>query len=202
MPTRRTKHETASASWSTRAARAAELGHATGAGITFGMHHLARNVGGCSTTGRIQIGEVIMQGIRTTAALVCTGALLLSGCAAGGTGPTSVADACSSVQAALRDVSNGAQNALASAGDPAEIQADLEGYSERAGTLAEKADNPDVVKALETLTAKLSEAAEAVGALPTDAEGELVDVTAEQQAAIKEAVEKISAACATQQPEG
>lgn len=129
--------------------------------------------------------------------------MLLSGCAAGGTGPTSVADACSSVQAALRDVSNGAQNALASAGDPAEIQANLEAYSDRAGALAEKADNSDVVNALETLDAKLSDTAQAVGALPTDAEGELdVDATAEQQAAIQEAVEKISAACATQQPEG
>ena len=145
-----------------------------------------------------------MHGIRTTAALVCTGALLLSGCAAAeGGGPTSVADACSSVQAAIRDVSNGAQNALASADDPAEFQASLEGYSERAGELAEKADNPDVANALETLNAKLSEVAVAVGALPTDAEGELdVDATAEQQAAIQEAVEKISAACATQQPEG
>ena len=144
-----------------------------------------------------------MYGIRTTAALVCAGALLLSGCAEGGAGPTSVADACSSIQAALRDVSNGAQNTLAAAGDPAEIQAKLEGYSERAGALAEKADNPDVVNALETLNAKLSEAAAAVGALPTDAEGELdVDATAEQQAAIQEAVEKISTACATQPPEG
>ena len=137
------------------------------------MHHLAPKFGGCSTTGHIRIGEVIMKGTRTTTALVCAGALVLSGCAAEGAGPTSVADACSTIQAALRDVSNGAQNALASAGDPAEIQSDLEGYSERAGTLAEKADNPDVVKALETLNAKLSEAAEAVGALITDPEGEL-----------------------------
>ena len=159
--------------------------------------------GECRNTGGTQIGEVNMHGIRTTTALVFASALLLSGCAAGGTGPTSVADACSSVQAALRDVSNGAQNALASAGDPAEIQANLEGYSERAGALAEKADNPDVANALETLNAKLSEAAEAVGALPTDPDGELdVDAIAEQQTGIQEAVDKISAACATQQPEG
>ena len=160
-------------------------------------------IGGCSNAGRTQIGEHNMHGTRTTATLVFTSALLLSGCAAGGEGPTSVADACATVQVALRDLSNGAQNTLAAADDPGEIQADLEGYGERAGALAEEADNPDVANALEALDAKLSEAAEAVGTLPTDAEGELdVDAITEQQTAIQEAVEKISAACATQQPEG
>ena len=143
-----------------------------------------------------------MHGTRTTVALVFASALLLSGCSAGGGGPTSAADACASVQAALRDVSNGAQNALASAGDPGELQADLKGYSERAGALAEKAENPDVANALETLDAKLTEAAEAVGTLPTDAEGALdADAIAEQQTGIQEAVEKISAACGTPTPE-
>lgn len=149
--------------------------------------------------------SIIMHGTRTTVALVFASALLLSGCSAGGGGPTSAADACASVQAALRDVSNGAQNALASASDPDEVQADLEGYSERAAALAEKADNSDVAKALETLDAKLTEAAEAVGTLPTDAEGELdADAIAEQLTGIQEAVEKISVACGTPtpQPEG
>ncbi|KRC62523.1 hypothetical protein ASE14_01430 [Agromyces sp. Root81] len=144
-----------------------------------------------------------MNGTSTTTALAFAAALVLSGCAADGTAPTSVADACATIQDALRDLSNGAQNALASADDPAEIQATLEGYGERAGTLAEKADNPDSANALEALDATLSEAAVAVGALPTDPEGELdVDAMAEQQTEIREAVEKINAACATQQPEG
>ncbi len=146
--------------------------------------------------------STIMHGTRTTVALVFASALLLSGCSAGGGGPTSAADACASVQAALRDVSNGAQNALVSASEPGEIQADLEGYSERAGELAEKAENPDVANALETLDAKLTEAAESVAALPTDAEGELdTDAIAEQLTGIQEAVEKISAACGTPTPE-
>ncbi|WP_344296131.1 hypothetical protein [Agromyces neolithicus] len=163
---------------------------------------------GGAPTGRTRIGEVTMHGTRTTAALAFAAALVLSGCAlsgcaADGTAPTSVADACATIQDALRDLSNGAQNALASADDPAEIQATLEGYSQRAGTLAEKADNPDVADTLETLDMKLSDAAVAVGTLPTDAEGELdVDAIAEQQTEIQEAVAKISAACANQQPEG
>ena len=90
-----------------------------------------------------------MHGTRTTVALVFASALLLSGCSAGGGGPTSAADACASVQVALRDVSNGALIALVSASDPGEIQADLEGSSERAGELAEKAENPDVAYALD-----------------------------------------------------
>ncbi len=143
-----------------------------------------------------------MHGTKSSAVLVLAGALFLSGCAAGGgTVPTSGADACATLQTALRDVSNGAQNTLAAAGTPAEIQTKLEGYSERAAALAEDAENPDVADALATVNEKLSEAAAAVGTLPTDAEGALdADAVAEQQTGIQEAVDKVKAACGEQSP--
>ena len=143
-----------------------------------------------------------MHGTTSSAALVLAGALFLSGCAAGGgTVPTSRADACATLQTALRDVANGAQNTLAAVGTPSEIQAKLEGYSERAAALAEEAENPDVADALAAVNETLSEAATNVATLPTDAEGALdADAVAEQQAAIQEAADKVRAACGEQSP--
>ena len=140
-----------------------------------------------------------MRGTKTSAVLVVASALLLSGCASGGGTPsTAVASACETLQDTLRDVANGAQNALSGVGTPAEIQATLEDYGSRAAELAEKADNPDVADALATVDEKLSEAAAFAATIPTDAEGELApdpDALAEQQAAIQEAADKVKAVC-------
>ena len=129
--------------------------------------------------------------------LVCAGVLLLSGCSAGGgTPPTSVADACATVQTALRDVSNGAQNTLNAVGSPTELQSSLEDYSARATALADEAANADVADALATVSEKLSEAAASVATLPTDAEGELdTEAVAGELTTIQEAVDKVNAAC-------
>ncbi|KRC60862.1 hypothetical protein ASE14_07815 [Agromyces sp. Root81] len=140
-----------------------------------------------------------MRGTKTSAVLVFASALLLSGCASGGGTPsTAVAGACETLQGALRDVSNGAQNALNAVGSPEEIQAKLEDYSSRAAELAEKADNPDVADALATVDEKLSEAAAFAGTIPINADGEVEpdpDALAEQQASIQEAVDKVKAVC-------
>lgn len=146
-----------------------------------------------------------MRGTKTTAVLVLAGALLLTGCASGGsTGSTPMADACSTVQSAVRDISNGAQNTLAAAGTPSEIQAKLEDYSARVVALEEKAENPDVADALAKVDEKLAEVSAAVGSLPTDEDGAIDGAAiAEQQAGIQEAADKLKTACsATDAPSG
>ncbi|MFB6612043.1 hypothetical protein ACFCVO_17075 [Agromyces sp. NPDC056379] len=141
-----------------------------------------------------------MRGTKTSfAVLVVASALLLSGCGAGGGRSSSgAAGACETLQDALRDVSNGAQNALNGVGSPDEIQADLEDYASRAAELAEKADSPEVADALAAVDEKLSEAASFAATIPTDADGEIApdpDALAEQQAAIQEAADKVKAVC-------
>lgn len=144
------------------------------------------------------IGESTMRGTKTTAVLVLAGALLLTGCASGGgASPTTGADACATVQSEVRDISNGAQNTLAAAGTPSEIQAKLDDYSARVVALEEKADNPDVADALARVDEKIAEVSAAVETLPTDADGAIDgDAIAEQQAGIQEAADKVKTACA------
>jgi hypothetical protein len=137
-----------------------------------------------------------MQRITTSVALVFASALLLSGCAAGGGGgATATADACDTVRTEVRDVSNGAQNALAAGGDPAEIQSTLEDYSTRVSELGETAPD-EVSTALEGLTGALDDAAEFAATLPADPEAEVdADAVAEQQTAIQEAAAEVTSAC-------
>ena len=124
-----------------------------------------------------------MQRIMTSTALVFAGALLLAGCAAGGGASTPSADACETVKSEVRDISNGAQNSLASGGDPSEIQSSLEDYSVR-------------VTELEGLTGALDDAAEFAGTLPSDPEAEVdADAVAEHQTAIQEAAAEVSSSC-------
>lgn len=140
-----------------------------------------------------------MRGTKTTAMLVLAGALLLTGCASGGgtTSPTTGADACATVQSAVRDIANGAQNTLASAGTASEIQAKLDDYSARVVALEEKAENPDVADALAKVDEKIAEVSAAVATLPTDADGAIDGAAiAEQQAGIQEAADKLNTACA------
>jgi hypothetical protein len=141
-----------------------------------------------------------MQRIMTSAALVFAGALLLSGCAAGGGGATATAtaDPCEAVRSEVRDISNGAQNALAAGGDPAEVQSTLEDYSVRVSELGETTDDA-VSTELEALTGALDDAAEFAATLPTDPEAEVdADAVAEHQTAIQEAATSASEACSAE----
>jgi hypothetical protein len=145
-----------------------------------------------------------MQRIMTSAALVFASALLLSGCAAGGGGATATADPCEAVRSEVRDVSNGAQNALAAGGDPADVQATIEGYSERVTTLGETTTD-EVSTALEGLSGALDDAAEFAATLPSDPEAEVdADALAEHQTAIQDAATEASSACTsdTEETEG
>lgn len=138
-----------------------------------------------------------MQRIITSVALVFAGALVLSGCASGGTAEPTV-DACDAISSEVRDISNGAQNTLAAGGDPSEVQSGLEGYSERVGALAEEAaDDTGVTDALGALGEQLDGAAEFASTLPSDPEAEVDgEAVAEQQAAIAEAATGVNDACA------
>ena len=126
-------------------------------------------------------------------------ALPLSGCAAGGGGAeaSASADPCAAVRTEVRDVSNGAQNALASGGDPADVQASLEGYSERVDALDKTAgDDQSVSDALDALGVAIDDAAEFASTLPTDPEAEVdADAVAEHQTAIQDAASAVGEAC-------
>jgi hypothetical protein len=133
--------------------------------------------------------------IITSTALVF-GALLLSGCSAGGGTATPSGDPCERLSNAVRDISNGVQNALASA-DPAELQATLEGYGVRVDELDQLVEgtgaSSDIV---DSLDAALAEATEFVATLPTDAEEVDSEAVAEVQAEIQEAASGVTEACA------
>lgn len=147
---------------------------------------------GTTTTIR---GTITMQRIMTSTALVFAGALLLAGCAAGGSGASSSADECDTVKSDVRDISNGAQNTLAAGGDPAEIQSALEGYSDRVDQLGE--DTSDAVSdELEKLAGALDDAAEFAATLPSDPDAEVdSDAVAEHQTAIQDAASGVNDAC-------
>jgi hypothetical protein len=135
-----------------------------------------------------------MQRIMTSAAIVFTGALLFTGCAAGG-GGEAAAGGCDTITSDVRDISNGAQNALAAGGDPSEVKSTLEGYSERVDALAEEADDA-VAESLDALDESIDEAADFAETLPDDPEAEVdAEAVAEQQANIQEAADGVNAAC-------
>lgn len=143
-----------------------------------------------------------MQRITTTAALVFASALLLTGCAAGGgsaegEGTGSSVDACSAIRSEVRDISNGAQNALAAGGDPSEIQSTLEGYSERILAIDRTGgDDTELSDALDALDEKINEAAEFAATLPSDPEAEVdEEALAEQQTGIQEAASAVGDTC-------
>ena len=142
-------------------------------------------------------GGLHMQRIMTPVALAFAGALLLSGCTAGGgtTATTEAAGSCDAVQSEVRDISNGAQNVLGAGGDPAEIQSSLEDYSVRVTELGETTDDA-VSTELEGLSGAIDEAAEFAATLPSDPEAEVdADAVAEHQTAIQDAATAASEAC-------
>jgi hypothetical protein len=139
-----------------------------------------------------------MQKVMTSTALLFAGALLLTGCAAGGGAEASAsADPCESVRVEVRDISNGAQNALTAGGDPADVQAALEGYSQRVDDLDESAgDDTAVSDSLDALDDAIDEAAEFAATLPADPEAEVdAEAVAGHQTAIQEAAAEVTSAC-------
>ena len=136
-----------------------------------------------------------MQKIITSTALVFAGALLLSGCATGSgtadSGADASADSCETVRVAVRDISNGAQNAILAVSDPAELQASLDALSERADALDEQAaDDTALAEALDALDEKIDAASDWAETLPTAADIEAgTEIDAEAQAAQAEGIQ-------------
>jgi hypothetical protein len=112
-----------------------------------------------------------MQKIITTTALLFAGALLLTGCAAGsGSDSASGDDDCEVVRVAVRDISNGAQNAIATSADQVTLLERLDGYSERLDEVAEEnADDAELTEAITAMQEKLAAAEEYAATLPTEA---------------------------------
>ncbi|QAY72339.1 hypothetical protein ET445_02290 [Agromyces protaetiae] len=135
-----------------------------------------------------------MKRILISAAVVATSTLLLAGCAAGGTASSD----CTTINNEIRDVSNGAQNTLVSTAESADIQSNLEGYSERIVALEDGAS--DAVKtALGALDDALGSAAEFAATLPDGEDAERDgDAIAGQQSAIADAADAAKAACTTE----
>ncbi|MFB9307744.1 hypothetical protein BJY17_002785 [Agromyces hippuratus] len=143
-----------------------------------------------------------MQRIITSTALVFAGALLLSGCAtSGGTEASASADSCEVVRVEVRDVSNGAQNAILTVSDPAELQAYLDDLSERVDALDEQAaDDSALADALDAFDEKIDAASDWAETLPSAAEIEAgAEIDAEAQAAqtadIQAAAVKVTEVC-------
>ncbi|SFR68733.1 hypothetical protein SAMN05428970_0500 [Agromyces sp. CF514] len=107
--------------------------------------------------------------IITTTALLFAGALLFTGCATSTTDGASGDDNCEVVRVAVRDISNGAQNAIATAADQS-LTETLEGYSKRLDELAaDNADNADLTKAIEGVQEKVVAAEDYAATLPAEA---------------------------------
>lgn len=142
-----------------------------------------------------------MQRIMATTALVFASALVLAGCAAGGStgGDDTASDAagsCETLNSEVRDISNGAQNSLASTKAPNEIHDYLESLSERVDDLEESVDDQTVSDALEALDERIDAAADFAETLPADPEAVRdAEAIAAQQAGIQEAAAAVTDAC-------
>jgi len=140
-----------------------------------------------------------MQRFMTTTALVFAGALLLSGCATSGSGDaasTSAKDGCDTIRSEVRNVSNGAQNTLATATDGAATKTYLEGLEDRVDALDEQAgDDTKVEDALEGLKTALGDAADYAATIPADGTQD-AEALAAQQSAIQTAANEVTSACA------
>ncbi|HEY1105089.1 hypothetical protein MUN74_07290 [Agromyces endophyticus] len=123
-----------------------------------------------------------------TTALLFAGALLFTGCASNGSGDgtatTAAADDCETIRVAVRDISNGAQNAVITGTEQAAVLEKLDGYSTRLDDLAtEYADNEDVTAAIGTLQEKVTAAEDYAKTLPT-APDDTFEADADAQAAV------------------
>ncbi len=131
-----------------------------------------------------------------TTAVVFAGALLLSGCSASGGGDASAsADPCETVRVEVRNISNGAQNTLATATDPDATVEYLAGLEERVDALGEQADgDAKLDDALDGLQGALEGASEYAATISADAEQD-ADALAAQQTAIQEAAANVTEVC-------
>ncbi|ANJ25616.1 hypothetical protein [Agromyces aureus] len=113
-----------------------------------------------------------MQKIITTTALLFAGALLFTGCATSASDSASGDDNCEVVRVAVRDISNGAQNAIASTTDQS-LTEKLDGYSQRLDELAaDNADNAELATAIEGVQDKIVAAEDYAATLPAEADEE------------------------------
>ncbi|MFF2277564.1 hypothetical protein [Agromyces sp. NPDC058126] len=126
-----------------------------------------------------------MQRIITSTALVFAAALLFTGCAASSDDSTTAqgGDDCEVVRVAVRDISNGAQNAILTSTEQAALLEKLDGYSERVDELDEQAaDDTKLAEALDGLQEKIEAAETYAATLPTT-ETEDFQADADAQAA-------------------
>ncbi|WP_395244599.1 hypothetical protein ACGGZK_02020 [Agromyces sp. MMS24-K17] len=136
------------------------------------------------------------------AALAVTSGLLLVGCSSPGSSPESTeASGCETVRVSVRDISNGAQNAIATITDPDELTSYLEGLSERVTELEADAQNDDVAQALTDLDARIQDGIAYAETLPTpDPNSEEApetdgDAIAEAQQGIQAAAVSVTQVC-------
>ncbi|MGX5694778.1 hypothetical protein ACWKWP_01145 [Agromyces soli] len=134
--------------------------------------------------------------IKTTA-VVFAGALLLSGCAAGGdsAGGDSASSACETARVAVRGISNGAQNTLATATDAAETVDYLDGLETRVSDVAATVDNEKLTTALGTLSSAIDDAKDYAATLKADVEPD-PEALAAAQTKIQEAATAFNTVCA------
>ncbi|MFF2370516.1 hypothetical protein [Agromyces sp. NPDC058110] len=117
----------------------------------------------------------MQKNIITTTALLFAGALLFTGCATSTTDSASGDDNCEVVRVAVRDISNGAQNAIVSSADQATLTERLDDYSQRLDELAaDNADDAELTEAIEGLQDKVVAAQDYAATLPAEADEEFV----------------------------
>lgn len=137
------------------------------------------------------------------AAIAVSAALLFSGCASGGSASTTTTAAagadCSKLQSNVRDISNGAQNTLATA--PADVAAQtasaktLADYSDRVTKLEDGVKNSSVTDALKTLSDKILAGEDWVKAAPVDGSDADADTQATVTGDIQTAATAVVTAC-------
>ncbi|GAA1507546.1 hypothetical protein BJ978_000756 [Agromyces terreus] len=143
-----------------------------------------------------------MQKIITTTALAFAGALLFTGCATGSGSDNAADDNCEVVRVAVRDISNGAQNAIAASADQTTLLERLDDYSQRLDELAEEnADDAELSEAIGGLQDKVTAAEEYAATLPAEpTEDAEIDADAQATASgdIQAAAVTVTEVCTTE----
>ncbi|THG32459.1 hypothetical protein E6C70_11855 [Glaciibacter flavus] len=138
------------------------------------------------------------------AVIAVSAALLFSGCASGGgSSATTTAAAgsdCSKLHSDVRDISNGAQNTLATAPADADAQtasaSALADFSDQAKKLEDSySDNKGVTSALDDLASKIDAGQDWVKAAPVDGSDADADTQASVTADIDKAATAVDDAC-------
>lgn len=130
-----------------------------------------------------------MKRLLASAVLVAASTVMLAGCAAGGPD-------CEAINSEVRDISNGAQNTLASSQSPSDMSDYLSGLSDRIGTLEDQAGDGAAKTALEAFDQAITAASDFAATLPADPDAERdADGIAAQQASVSDAADAVKAAC-------